>query len=368
MEIPFVDLKAQYLSIKDEIDYAIQNVINETAFIKGPYVQQFEEQYAKAYGVKHVVSCANGTDAIYIALKALGIGTGDEVITTALSWISTSETITQSGAKVVFVDIDPDYYTIDPKKIEEKITKKTKAIIPVHLYGCPANMSEIMSIAKKHNLKIIEDCAQAHFAQWDKQNVGTIGDVGTFSFFPGKNLGAYGDAGCIITDDSDLARKMHLFSKHGALGKHDHEIEGINSRLDGLQAAILSVKLKYINEWTDLRIQHAATYNKLFSNSDNIITPLVHENAKHVFHIYVIRVENRDELQYNLKQNGISTGIHYPNAMPYLKAYKYLNHVPDDFPIAYKYSRQILSLPIYAELESNNINIIADVLKKFSRA
>ena len=362
MEIPFVDLKAQYLSIKDEIDYAIQNVINETAFIKGPYVQQFEEQYAKAYGVKHVVSCANGTDAIYIALKALGIGPGDEVITTALSWISTSETITQSGAKVVFVDIDPDYYTIDPNKIEEKITKKTKAIIPVHLYGCPANMSEIMSIAKKHNLKIIEDCAQAHFAQWDKQNVGTIGDVGTFSFFPGKNLGAYGDAGCIITDDSDLARKMHLFSKHGALGKHDHEIEGINSRLDGLQAAILSVKLKYINEWTELRIQHAATYNKLFSNSDNIITPLVHENAKHVFHIYGIRVENRDELQNNLKLNGILTGIHYPNALPFLNAYKYLGHTQDDFPLSYLYTKKILSLPMFPELTKDHMKIISELI------
>ncbi|SVD78190.1 uncharacterized protein METZ01_LOCUS431044, partial [marine metagenome] len=245
MRIPFVDLKAQYHSIKEEIDTAIQNVINETAFIKGKYVQNFEEEYAEIYGVKHCISCANGTDAIYITLKALGIGPGDEVITTALSWISTSETITQAGARVVFVDIDPDYYTIDTAKIENKITEKTKAIIPVHLYGHPGNMTDIMAIAEKYNLKVIEDCAQAHFAQWKGKYVGTFGIAGTFSFFPGKNLGAFGDAGCIVTNDDELAQKVRMFAHHGALKKHHHEFEGINSRLDGLQAAVLSVKLKY---------------------------------------------------------------------------------------------------------------------------
>ena len=366
MRVPFVDLKAQYLSIKNEIDSAIQNVINDTAFIKGKYVQKFEEEYAEIYGVNNVISCANGTDAIYIALKALGISPGDEVITVANSWISTSETITQAGARVVFVDIDPDYYTIDTAKIEEKITDRTKAIIPVHLYGHPVNMSEVISIAKKHNLKVIEDCAQAHFAQWQGQNVGTFGDAGTFSFFPGKNLGAYGDAGCIITDDDDLAEKMRRFSRHGALGKHDHEIEGINSRLDGLQAAILSVKLKYIHGWTNLRIQHAAKYTELLSPNENIVLPETLEDAKHVFHLYVIRSDNRDELQESLKENGISTGLHYPTALPYLKAYEYLGHFPDDFPVAYKYSRQILSLPMYAELESSTIKRISEILSDFS--
>ena len=363
MIIPFVDLKAQYVSIKNEVDTAIQNVINETAFIKGKYVKKFEEEYADAYGVKHIISCANGTDAIYITLKALDIGPGDEVITTALSWISTSETITQTGARVVFVDIDPDYYTIDTAKIEEKITNKTKAIIPVHLYGHPANMSKIMVIAKKYNLKVVEDCAQAHFAKWQGKYVGTYGDTGTFSFFPGKNLGAYGDAGCIITNDDDLAEKMCRFSRHGALGKHDHEIEGINSRMDGLQAAILSVKLKYIHEWTELRIQHAEKYNQLLSGVDNIVTPVTYQNAKHVFHLYVIRTENRDELQNHLKENGISTGLHYPTALPYLKAYDYLKHVPDDFPVAYQYSSGILSLPMYPELNKNDILYIAKSIK-----
>ncbi len=251
MNIPFVDLKTQYQSIKTEIDAAIQNVIDESAFIKGKYVQAFEEEYAEAYGVKHVISCANGTDAIYITLKALGIGPGDDVITTALSWISSSETITLAGARVVFVDIDPDYYTIDVSKIEEKITSKTKAIIPVHLYGQPANIDAIIAIAEKHNLYVIEDCAQAHFAQWMGQNVGAIGIAGTFSFFPGKNLGAYGDAGCIISNNEDLAIKARMYASHGALKKHFHELEGINSRMDGMQAAILSVKMKHIKKWND---------------------------------------------------------------------------------------------------------------------
>jgi len=267
---------------------------------------------------------------------------------------------------VVFVDIDPNHYTIDTAKIEEKITERTKAIIPVHLYGQPANMLEIMNIANKYNLKIIEDCAQSHFAQGQGQKVGTIGDAGTFSFFPGKNLGAYGDAGCIVTDDDDLAEKMRRFSRHGALGKHDHEIEGINSRMDGLQAAILSVKLKYIHEWTELRIQHAEKYNQLLSGVDNIVTPVTYQNAKHVFHLYVIRTENRDELQNHLKENGISTGIHYPTALPYLKAYEYLGHLPSDYPVAHEYPGKILSLPMFPELESKAIQAVVDQIKAFS--
>ena len=353
MNIPFVDLKAQYQSIKSEIDSAIQNVINETAFIKGKYVQTFEEEFTKAYGVKHMVSCANGTDAIYIALKSLGIGIGDEVITTALSWISTSETISQTGANVVFVDIDPDYYTVDVNKIEKKITEKTKAIIPVHLYGHPVNMTEIMAIAKKYKLKVIEDCAQAHFAHWKGQNVGTFGDAGTFSFFPGKNLGAYGDAGCIVTNDDKLSKIARMLANHGALKKHHHEFEGINSRLDGLQAAILSVKMRYINNWTELRIQRAEVYNDLFAEK-NIILPTVHPLAKHVFHLYVIRSDNRNDLQSHLNNHGISTGIHYPTALPYLGAYKYLKHTPEDFPVAFEYSNKILSLPIYPELTTES--------------
>ena len=265
MNIPFVDLKAQYKSIKSEIDIAIQNVINETAFIKGKYVQKFEEEYADAYGVKHCISCANGTDAIYVTLKALGIGKGDEVITVANTWISTSETITQTGATPVFVDIHPDYYTIDVNKIEEKITGKTKAIIPVHLFGQPAEMDTVVDICKRRNLLLIEDCAQAHFAEWKGKRVGTFGIAGTFSFFPGKNLGAFGDAGAIISNDDEFSEKARMYANHGALVKHEHEIEGINSRLDGMQAAILSAKLPYILDWSDKRLIVGLKYNELLS-------------------------------------------------------------------------------------------------------
>jgi dTDP-4-amino-4,6-dideoxygalactose transaminase len=363
MRIPLVDLKVQYQVIKDEIDKAIQNVIDESAFIRGKYVHQFEDEYAQKYGVKHVISCANGTDAIYIALKALGIGAGDEVITTALSWISTSETITQAGAQVVFVDIDPKYYTIDTDKVEEKITDNTKAIIPVHLYGQPANIEAIMAIAKKYNLFVIEDCAQAHFAQWKDKNVGTFGIAGTFSFFPGKNLGAYGDAGCVISNNDTFATKARMFANHGALNKHFHEIEGINSRLDGIQAAILSVKLKYIHKWNDKRLQIALKYNELLSDTEGVITPSIHPDVNHVFHQYVICTEQRDKLQEHLKKNGIETGIHYPTALPFMLAYKYLGHTPEDFMVARHLTSQIISLPIYPELTEEMQVKVTEVIK-----
>ncbi len=364
MKIPFVDLKAQYQSLKPEMDKAIQSVIDNTAFIKGRFVNEFESAYSEAYNVKHTLSCANGTDAIYISLKSLGVGPGDEVITTALSWISTSETITQTGAKVVFVDIDPDYYTIDPKKIEEKITNNTKAIIPVHIYGQPAPMDEINLIAKKYDLKIIEDCAQAHFAKYQNQTVGTIGDIGTFSFFPGKNLGAYGDAGGIITNDDSLAEKIQMYSNHGALQKHHHQIEGINSRLDGLQAAVLSVKLPHILQWNDLRRQHASTYSTLLDN-ENLTLPKIDTNGTHVFHLFVIQHEDRDGLQAHLKENGIATGIHYPTALPFLNAYEYLEHTSEDFPHAHNAQSRILSLPMFPELTQEQIKYVVDKIKSY---
>ena len=365
MNIPIVDLKVQYQSIKEEIDKAIQSVIENTAFIKGEYVEQFEGDYAEAYGTKHVVSCGNGTDALYITLKAMDIGPGDEVITTAHSWISTSETITQAGAKVVFVDIDKDYFTINTNLIEEKITKRTKAIIPVHIYGQPVNMTEIMRIANKYNLKVIEDCAQGHFAEWDNKYVGTIGHAGTFSFFPGKNLGAYGDGGCIVTNNDALAEKMRMFANHGALIKHEHHIEGINSRLDGLQAAILSVKLKYISQWTALRIDRAAYYGTMLNGHSDIITPKIHSSSKHVFHLYVVQVKNRDKLQHHLKNNGIASAIHYPVPLPFMKAYKYLGYSPDDFPNIYATHQKILSLPMFPELSDDQIECIVDIINDF---
>lgn len=365
MHIPLVDLKAQYQTIKPEIDATIQDVIEETAFIRGKYVEKFESEYAKKYGVKHCIGVANGTDAIFIALKMLGIGQGDEVITTASSWIATSETISLTGAKPVFVDIEKDYYTIDPSKIEDKITSKTKAILPVHLYGQPANITAIKKICDEHELFLVEDCAQAHFAEFDEKKVGTFGDAGTFSFFPGKNLGAYGDAGAIITDDDALAEKMRRFANHGSLKKHDHEVEGINSRLDGLQAAVLSVKLKYIDEWNKKRYENASYYTKLLNEVNGISTPKIRKHVSHIFHQYVIRMKKRDELVAFLRKNGIETGIHYPVALPFLKAYDYLGHKPVDFPVAYEYQNEILSLPMYPELNRQMIEQIIKLIHDF---
>ncbi len=364
MSIQFVDLKAQYFSIKNEIDRAINNVLDKSAFIGGDYVKEFEEKYSNAYGVKHVIGCGNGTDAIYISLKALGIGPGDEVITVSNTWISTSETISQTGARPIFIDIDPETYTIDVTKIEKKITKKTKAIIPVHLYGHPAKMDSIVQICNNYNIFLIEDCAQAHFAKFNNSFVGTFGIAGTFSFYPGKNLGAYGDAGAIVTNDDDFAIKARMYANHGALIKHKHEIEGINSRLDGLQAAILSVKLNYIHDWTEKRIQNAKFYNNLISGSNGIIGPITKKNSKHVFHLYVIRVKNRKKVQEFLTKNGINTGIHYPTALPFLKAYAYLKHNNSDFPVSYNYMDEILSLPMYPELDEKKMEKVVEYLKK----
>jgi dTDP-4-amino-4,6-dideoxygalactose transaminase len=362
--IPFVDLKSQYNSIKKEIDDAIYNVVNETAFIKSKYVSEFEESFANKYGVNHCIGVANGTDAIYIVLKMLGIGPEDEVITTAHSWISTSETISQTAAKPVFVDID-DFYLIDVKKIEEKITSKTKALIPVHLFGQACDMERIMNIAKKYNLYIIEDCAQSHFSEYNGKKVGTFGIAATFSFYPGKNLGAYGDAGAIITGNNELANKCRMFANHGALKKHHHEIEGINSRLDGLQAAILTAKLKYIDEWNQKRLENALLYNELLKDIPQIITPKIKKEVKHTFHVYCIQAENRDELKTYLYENGIETQIHYPTMLPFMPAYKYLKHKHTDFPKAYSVQDKLLSLPMYPELTKDEIKSIVSKVNEF---
>lgn len=364
MKVPFVDLKAQYLSIKPQIDAAIQKALEETSFIGGHYVETFSKQFASAYGVEHCKPVGNGTDAIYIVLKMLGIGAGDEVITVANSWISTSETITQTGAKPVFVDIEPLHYTIDPSKIEEKVTSRTKAIIPVHLYGHPADMDAIMAIARKYNLFVIEDCAQAHFSRYKGQNTGIIGIAGTFSFYPGKNLGAYGDAGCIITNNAELAKKCSMFANHGALVKHQHQMEGINSRLDSMQAAILSIKLPYLNAWTEARIKNAQLYNILLKESA-LVLPAVTEDVRHTFHLYVVRSKRRDQLQQYLKTKGIETAIHYPTILPLLPAYSYLSYKPEDFPVAYAFQQEILSLPMYPELTHEAISYVSNMIEAF---
>lgn len=365
MTVPFVDLKAQYTLIKDEIDKAIAGVIKETAFIGGKYVNHFERNFAELYGVKHCISCANGTDSLYIIMKMLGITAGHEVITAANSWISSSETISQTGATPVFVDINPLYHTINENQLEEKITSRTKAIIPVHLQGQMCEMDTILSLATKYKIAVIEDCAQSHFSAYKGKRAGIMGIAGAFSFYPSKNLGAYGDAGCIITNDDALAEKCKRFARHGALVKHEHTLEGINSRMDGLQAAILSAKLPYILEWTRKRQSNAGYYNKVLSSIPQITIPEVRPETNHTYHLYVVRAERRDELAKFLKSKGIETAVHYPVPLPFLEAYKYLRHQPGDFPVADKYRHQILSLPMYAELTEEMIDYVSTTIKEF---
>jgi dTDP-4-amino-4,6-dideoxygalactose transaminase len=364
VKVPFVDLTAQYLSIKEEIDREIGNVLMESAFIRGKYVEKFEKEFGMLHGDLGCLSCASGTDALYISLKALDVGIGDEVITTAMSWISTSQTISQTGAQPVFIDVDPRYFTIDPGQIEEKITENTKAIIPVHLYGQPADMTAILKIANKYGIYVLEDCAQAHFSRYRKDVVGSMGIAGTFSFYPGKNLGAYGDAGAIISGDLDFLSRARMFANHGSLNKHKHEIEGINSRMDGIQAAILSTKLKHIENWTVRRIALSENYRELLSQSVNVKLPLVRQNCRHVFHLFVIRSTNRDILIKKLRARGIACQIHYPVALPFLKPYKNMDHKPEEFPVAHRIQSEILSLPLYPELTPDMQQYVAECVNE----
>jgi dTDP-4-amino-4,6-dideoxygalactose transaminase len=368
MHIHFVDLHAQYLRYKTEIDTAIANVIKDTAFIGGNnfYVDTFEKEFASHMGVEYCISCANGTDSIEILLQAMGIGSGDEVIVPALSWISTSEAVSTVGAKPVFVDIDLQFFTIDVNKIEEKITPRTKAIIPVHLYGLSADMDSIMSLARKHNLRVIEDCAQAHDAEYKGQKVGTFGDCASFSFYPGKNLGAYGDAGSMTTNNRDIARVARRIANHGQEGKHNHLSEGRNSRLDGIQGAILSAKLPYLSQWTNERRQVAewySTYAKKL-NLRNVVLPSEPTESKHVFHLYVVRVDNQKYYMDMLKQHGIPTAIHYPTPLPLLKCYASLGFSMQDFPVAHTACTSILSLPIYPEMTEEMVEYVVQNLAR----
>lgn len=364
--IPFVDLKLQYLSIKEEIDKAIQDVINNTAFIGGDVVQRFEKSFAEFLTINHCVSCANGTDSLEILLQALNVGPGDEVLVPAVSWISTSEAVSSVGATPVFVDIDPTHYTIDIEKVEKSINQHTKAIIPVHLYGQPVNMIKIMDIAKRHQLKVIEDCAQAHGAEFQGKKIGTYGDAASFSFYPGKNLGAYGDAGCMVTNNDEIAERARMIANHGQKQKHQHFLEGRNSRMDGLQAAILSVKLKYLNEWTEKRIALARSYSDMLKDQDNITTPKIVDEGKHVFHLYVIQHQERELLQEQLKAKNIATAVHYPTALPFLDCYEHLKHTKDDFPVAFAFTKNIVSLPLFPELTNDQQTYICATLKNLA--
>jgi dTDP-4-amino-4,6-dideoxygalactose transaminase len=350
VRVPFADLYAQYLSIRPEIDAALAAVVRTSAFIRGPHVETFEREFAAACGLEHAVSCANGTDALYIAMRALGVTAGDEVIVPAHSWISTSATVTQAGGSVVFCDTDPQTFTIDPRHAAALITPRTVGIIPVHLYGQPADMDAIMALAARQRLWVIEDCAQAHLARYHGRNAGTFGTVASFSFYPGKNLGAMGDAGALLTNDAALAERMAMFARHGGLVKGDHQIEGINSRMDGLQAAVLSVKLRHLARWTARRRELAAGYQRELAGTAGVGLPQAAPGREHVYHLYVVQNERRDQLARHLAERGIQTVINYPTALPFLPAYRRLGHRPADFPVAYGHQSRILSLPMFPEM------------------
>lgn len=362
MKVPFADLKAQYISIKSEIDLAIEDILINTSFVGGAKVKAFEAEFASYIGTEHCISCANGTDAIEIALQAMGIGKGDEVIVPAMSWFATSEAVTTVGAKPIFADVLMDEWTIDPADIRDKITKNTKAIIPVHFYGRAARMVEIMAIATEFALKVVEDSAQAHGAAFGNQNIGTFGDAATFSFYPGKNLGAYGDAGAIVTNNDDLAHTCRLITNHGMIAKHDHRLEGRNSRMDTLQASVLSVKLKHLEGWTEQRIKHAQYYNEQLS-SLSLRIPLIQEEHKHVFHVYVIQVRDRMKVKTELANRGVATQVHYPQALPALIPYQSKFDV-SDFPVAKSLAAEGLSLPIFPEMTKDQIDFIVGQLKE----
>lgn len=367
MNVPFVDLKTQYQGIKEEVLKEINEVLDNTAYICGKKAKKFEEDFAKLLDVKHAVALSSGTDALHVALHALGIKQGDEVIVPANTFIATSEGISLCKAKPVFVDNDERTYNIDVNKIEAAITPKTKAIIPVHLYGQPAEMDAILEIAKKHNLYVVEDCSQAHLSTYKGKKTGGLGNIGTFSFYPGKNLGAYGEAGGVVTNDSALYDFMHKYRQHGSTEKYVHEMEGHNYRLEEIQAGVLNVKMKYIQKWTDMRRKNAKLYTENFASLgiEEVITPWHPEYVNPVYHLYIIRVKDREKLSEYLNKNGVQTGLHYPLPLHMQKAYAYLNHKPEDFPVAAKYAKEILSIPMYPEMTDEMINFVCSSIKKF---
>lgn len=366
MTIPLIDLKAQYQTIKTEIDEAIRNIVTNASFIGGTEVREFEKEFASYCEAKACASVGNGTDALYLALRALGVCAGDEVITVAHTFIATSEAVSQVGATPIFVDVEDDTLLISPDAVETAITSRTKAIIAVHIYGQPCDMDRLMAIAQKHNLKVIEDAAQAHGARWKEKRVGSLGHVACFSFYPGKNLGAYGDGGAVVSNDEALIRQVRMLANHGRLEKYTHEIEGVNSRLDSLQAAILRVKLPYLDKWNRARHEFAQAYMDALKDS-GIRLPIIRPEAESAWHLFVVRVSDRDHLQSFLKEQGISTGVHYPVPLHRQQAYQYLQLPPGSLPITEKAATEIVSLPLYAELRGEMVAQVVQGIIEFSR-
>ncbi len=367
-----VDLRTQYLRIKPEIDKAINNVIETTAFIRGPVVKEFQKKLENYLDVKHVIPCGNGTDALQIALMALGLKQGDEVITANFTFIATVEVIALLGLKLKLVDVKPDTFNICPEQIEKAITPNTKAIVPVHVFGQSADMEKIMQIAEKHNIHVVEDTAQAigsdyFFDNGTTKKLGTIGTIGCTSFFPSKNLGAYGDGGAMFTNDDKIATKLRQIINHGSRIKYYHDEIGVNSRLDSIQAAVLNVKIKYLNKYMEARQKAAEFYDNAFADNQNIIIPFRNKKSTHVFHQYTLKIKNieRDSLKKYINSKGIPAAIYYPVPLHLQKAYKYLGYKKNDFPITEELTRTVLSLPMHTELSKKQLEFITNTILEF---
>jgi len=359
MKVDFIKLNPQYRLAKKEIDNGLRSVIKKGNFILGKEVNELEESFAKYCGCKYGVGVNSGTDALFLSLVSLGVGKGDEVIVPAFTFIATALVVSYTGARVVFVDIEDKTYNIDVEKVKRAITKKTKAIIPVHLFGQPADMTELRSIAKKHNLKIIEDAAQAHGAGYKGERCGSLGDVGCFSFYPTKNLSAFGDGGMVVTQDKKIYEKLLMLRDCGRRGRYEHVIKGYNSRLDTIQAVIIKAKIKYLDQWNKRRQAVARTYSQFLSKNKNIVTPSVKNDRSHVYNVYAIRVKNRDRVYERLRQNNIGALIHYSLPLHLQKAYRELGYHRGDFPVAEKISQEILSLPMHPFLKRAEIEYVA---------
>lgn len=364
MKIPLVDLKAQYATIRNEVDAAMQRVLDSTAFILGPEVRVFEEAFAAYCGAAHCVGLSSGTAALELALRALGVGPGDEVITVAHTFIATAEAISAVGATPIFVDVDPCTYTLAPAALEGAITAQTRAVIPVHLYGLPADMARINAIAEAYRLPVIEDAAQAHGAELGGTRVGTLGTMACFSFYPGKNLGAYGDAGALTTNDPALAESVRLLRNHGRREKYLHEVIGFGERLDTLQAAVLQAKLPHLPAWTEARRQLAQRYSEGLAGL-SLVLPAFAPEANPVWHLYVVRTERRDALLDWLKTNGVEAGVHYPVPLHLQSAYAHLGYGPGAFPVTEEVARTCLSLPIYPEMTAEQQDRVIDLVRRF---
>ncbi|NTW50234.1 MAG: DegT/DnrJ/EryC1/StrS family aminotransferase [Chlorobiales bacterium] len=365
MKVKFLDLKVQYDQLKPEVMAAWETILDNTAYVGGPAVGEFEEAFAAYCQSKYAIGLANGTEAIEVALRAMEIGPGDEVIVPANTFIATAEAVSATGAKIVLVDNEPGTYLIDTRKIEAAITPRTKVIIPVHLYGQPADLDTVRAIAEKHGVPVVEDAAQAHGAYYKGKRIGSgKSKAVSFSFYPGKNLGAYGDAGAVVTDDEALLTRMKMIGNHGGIKKYQHDVVGRNSRLDTLQAAVLKIKLKYLDSWNAKRLKNARLYTELLADVEEVKTPVELPETVPVYHLYVVRVPNREALQEKLAAKGISTGIHYPLPLHMMKAYEHLGYKASDFPVSAEYAPQVLSLPMYAELSEAEIEYVAKMIKE----